>query len=96
MSAIAKMDKEYKPSSSFITEALRLRFEAGLSYRQIGEQLDVCMSAVHKLIQRFLRANLMWPLDESWTIDKLELALFPSTRPRPDWTDSAPVDDPAL
>ncbi|EFE93406.1 IS66-like element accessory protein TnpA [Serratia odorifera] len=75
---------EYKPSRPFITEALRLRFEAGLSYRQIGEQLDVGMSAVHKLVQRFLRANLMWPLDESWTADKLELALFPSTRPRPD------------
>lgn len=75
---------EYKPSRPFITEALRLRFEAGLSYRQIGEQLDVGVSAVHKLVQRFLRANLMWPLDESWTADKLELVLFPSTRPRPD------------
>ncbi|EFE93399.1 MULTISPECIES: IS66-like element accessory protein TnpA [Enterobacterales] len=75
---------EYKPSRPFITEALRLRFEAGLSFRQIGEQLDVGMSAVHKLVQRFLRANLMWPLDDSWTADKLELTLYPSTRPRPD------------
>ncbi|MEX3557011.1 MAG: IS66-like element accessory protein TnpA [Burkholderia sp.] len=75
---------EYKPSRPFIIEALRLRFEAGLSYRQIGEQLDLGMSAVHKLVQRFLRANLMWPLDESWTADKLELTLYPSTRPRPD------------
>lgn len=75
---------EYKTSRPFITEALRLRFEDQLSYRQIGEQLDVGMSAVHKLVQRFLQANLMWPLDENCTPDKLELMLYPSTRPRPD------------
>ncbi len=66
----------------FIIDALRLRLEEGLPYREISERLDVGVSAIHKMVQRFFLAHLIWPLDESWNAEKLEQALYPSTRPK--------------
>lgn len=75
-----------------IRECLRLRFEAGLSGRQIAASLQVARSTVGDYERRFAGAGLSWPLPDSLSDAELERRLFPpppavpaKTRPIPDW-----------
>ncbi|MBP2020209.1 transposase [Symbiobacterium terraclitae] len=72
-----------------IKEVLRLKWEVGLSARQIARSLSVSHSTVLDLLRRFERSEITWPLPE---IDDsaLEAALYPGNpetrveRPLPD------------
>jgi predicted transcriptional regulator len=52
-------------SMSKIREVLRLRFESGLSGRQIAGTLQLARSAVGEYARRFAAAGLGWPLPVS-------------------------------
>ena len=75
-----------------IKEVLRLRFEVGLSGRQIAHSCGLGRTTVREYLQRAKRAGLCWPLPEALTDGELEALLFapPSAlpgaaRPLPDW-----------
>jgi transposase len=75
-----------------IREVLRLRFEAGLSGRQVAASLQMARSTVGEYERRFAAAGLGWPLPEGLTETALEQRLFPpppampaAFRPVPDW-----------
>jgi transposase len=75
-----------------IREYLRLRFEAGLSHRQIAASLQVSRSSVGEYERRFAASGLNWPLPEALSDRELERRLFPpppavpaDTRVVPDW-----------
>ena len=75
-----------------IREVLRLRFEAGLSGRQVAASLQMARSTVGEYARRFAAAGLGWPLPEGLSDSELERRLFPppppvpsATRPVPDW-----------
>jgi transposase len=75
-----------------IREYLRLRFESGLSARQIAASLQVSRSSVGEYDRRFTAAGLRWPLPEALSDAELERRLFPpppavpaDTRVVPDW-----------
>lgn len=75
-----------------IRESLRLRFEGGLSHRQIAASLQVSRSSVGEYERRFAAAGLSWPLPEALSDRELEQRLFPpppavpgDTRVVPDW-----------
>jgi transposase len=72
---------------------LRLRFEGGLSHRQIAASLQVSRSSVGEYARRFAAAGLSWPLPDALSDRELERRLFPpppavpaDTRVVPDWT----------
>ena len=76
-----------------IKEVLRLRFEAGLSGRQIAHSLRMAPSTVGDYIRRFRASDLDWPLPATLSDTALERHLFPppppvaaDQRPVPDWT----------
>jgi transposase len=75
-----------------IREYLRLRFEGGLSHRQIAASLQVSRSSVGEYERRFAASGLSWPLPEALSDWDLERRLFPpppavpaDTRVVPDW-----------
>ena len=74
-----------------IKEVLRLKFEVGLSGRQIAESCGIGRTTVREYLSRVKRAGLPWPLPASMTDGELEAALFPPAssggvkRPLPDW-----------
>lgn len=75
-----------------IREVLRLRFEAGLSARQIAASLKLARSTVGEYERRLAAAGLSWPLPEGLSEGELERRLFPpppsvprATRAVPDW-----------
>ena len=75
-----------------IREYLRLRFEGGLSHRQIAASLQVSRSSVGEYERRFAASGLSWPLPEALSDRDLERRLFPpppavpaDTRVVPDW-----------
>ena len=75
-----------------IKELLRLKFESGLSIRQIAASLHIGVGSVHDYLARVRIAGLDWPLPETLTEQQLEERLFPQpvapsgdSRPRPDW-----------
>ncbi len=75
-----------------IREYLRLRFEGGLSHRQIAASLQVSRSSVGEYDRRFAASGLNWPLPEALSDRELERRLFPpppavpaDTRVVPDW-----------
>ena len=75
-----------------IREYLRLRFEAGLSGRQIAASLQVSRGSVGEYERRFVAAGLSWPLSEALSDTELERRLFPpppavpsDARVVPDW-----------
>lgn len=75
-----------------IREYLRLRFEGGLSHRQIAASLQVSRSSVGEYERRFAASGLTWPLPEALSDRDLERRLFPpppavpvDTRVVPDW-----------
>jgi len=76
-----------------IREVLRLRFETGLSGRQVAASLKMARSTVGEYERRFAAAGLTWPLSASLSDSELEQRLFPpspavptDTRPVPDWS----------
>jgi transposase len=75
-----------------IKELLRLKFESGLSIRQISTSLRIGVGSVHDYLARVRIAGLSWPLPEGLTEEQLEERLFPppvnrsaDARPLPDW-----------
>ena len=60
-------------------EILRLRFEFGLSLRQIARSLAISVGTVHDYLQRAEAAEVRWPLPEGWDDDRLETTLFRQT-----------------
>lgn len=73
-----------------LREILRLRFETGLSVRQIGVVLRTSPTTVSEYLRRLEEAGIGWPLANDVTDEEIERRLFPSvtkaeTRPVPDW-----------
>jgi transposase len=59
-----------------LKDVLRLRFELGLSQRQIARSCSVGLGTVHDYLQRAEAAGVKWPLPEGWDEQKLESSLF--------------------
>jgi transposase len=77
-----------------IREVLRLRYEAGLSTRQVAASVQLAHSTVVEYARRFAAAGLSWPLPAALSDTELERRLFPpppavavDTRPIPDWAE---------
>ena len=74
-----------------ILEILRLRFEAGRSYREIADSVNCGSSSVGECLQRFKSSGLSWPLQDGISEAELEGFLYPpvisggSSRHTPDW-----------
>ena len=75
-----------------IREVLRLRYEVGLSARQVAASVQMARSSVGEYQRRLTAASLSWPLPEGLSDTALERALFPPpppvpsrARPVPDW-----------
>jgi transposase len=74
-----------------IREVLRLRFEAGLSGRQIAHSCGMGRTTVREYLDRAQSAGLSWPLPEGMNEGALEALLYPAApldgaaRPLPDW-----------
>lgn len=75
-----------------IREVLRLRWEQGLSHRQIVVSCKIGQGTVAEYLRRAHVAGLTWPLPAELTEAELELRLFPppvtgaaAERPLPDW-----------
>lgn len=75
-----------------IREVLRLRWEHGLSHRQIVTSCNIGQGTVVEYLRRTRAAGLTWPLPEGLTDAELERRLFPppeaipaTERPLPDW-----------
>lgn len=77
-----------------IREVLRLRWEQGLSHRQIVTSCRIGQGTVGEYLRRAQGAGLTWPLPADLTDAELERRLFPPSeaipaaeRPLPDWAD---------
>jgi len=74
-----------------IREVLRLRWEAGLSQREIAISCRLGRSTVRDYLLRAEAAGLRWPLPEGMDEESLERLLFPPPapsavrRPLPEW-----------
>ena len=73
-----------------IKEVLRLKFEVGLSARQIAVSLQVGRATIGEYLNRFAASGLTWPCAASEA--QLQQRLFPpppdvpsDQRPMPDW-----------
>jgi len=71
-------------------EILRLKYELGLSNRQIGASLHLSHVSVGLYLQRASQAGVVWPLPESITDDQLRDLLFASQKPPADAQRSLP------
>jgi transposase len=60
-----------------IKEVLRLRYEKGLSTRQIAKSLDISRSTIRDYLDRAQRAGLGWPLPSELDEASLEHRFFP-------------------
>ncbi len=76
-----------------IREVLRLKFEVGLSARQVAVSLQVGRASVGDYLNRFAASGLIWP--SALTDAELQRSLFPpplalpsAQRPIPDWAGS--------
>lgn len=67
-----------------IREILRLRFEVGLSFRQISQCADVSTGAIQKMLKRLEASGLSWPLPEGMTEPRLASLLYPESDSHPD------------
>jgi transposase len=75
-----------------IREILRLKWEQGLSHRQIAESCQVARPTVTEYLERATAVGLSWPLPVDLDETALERLLFPPrvrpTEPQravPDW-----------
>ena len=73
------------------TEILRLKYEAGLTNRQIARSCGVTHTTVSNYLERVQEAGLGWPLPDEMDEERLQRLLFPeafsgsqSSRPLPD------------
>lgn len=66
-----------------IHEILRLRFEVGLSFRQISQCADVSTGAIQKMLKRLEAAGISWPLPEGMSEPRLASLLYPESDSRP-------------
>ena len=73
------------------SEILRLKYEVGLSNRQIARSCGLTHTTVSNYLSRVLAAGLCWPLSEGLDEDRFQALLFPDTsedfrppRPLPD------------
>ncbi|MBK1736036.1 hypothetical protein CKO15_12260, partial [Halorhodospira abdelmalekii] len=75
-----------------IKEVLRLKWERGLSNRQVALACGISRPTVREYLRRFAEAGLSWPLPENLGESRLEQLLFPPppdlpahARVVPDW-----------
>ena len=61
-----------------IKEILRLKYDCGLSHRQIAASCQLSSSTVSEYFQRAASAGVAWPLPEGLTDEALEAKLFPA------------------
>lgn len=61
-----------------IRETLRLRLEAGLSYRQISACTKVSVGAIQKLLSRAQALALSWPLPDDLDDEQLARLIYPN------------------
>ncbi|MBS1205229.1 MAG: hypothetical protein H6R25_2128 [Proteobacteria bacterium] len=54
-----------------IHEILRLRFEVGLSFRQISQCADISTGVIQKMLKRLEAAGISWPLPEGMSEPRL-------------------------
>ena len=59
-----------------IKDVLRLKFEVGLSHRDIGQCLSLGPSTVSEILSRFKSSDLSWPLPEAINDKTLEAQLL--------------------
>jgi transposase len=64
-----------------IKEVLRLRFEKGLSAREIARSLDIGRGTIRNYLERVQQIGLSWPLPPEIDEAALEHRLFPSIHP---------------
>jgi transposase len=76
-----------------IREVLRLRYEVGLSARQVAASVQMARSSVGEYERRLAAAGLSWPLPKGLSDTELERRLLSppplvpaDTRPVPDWS----------
>ena len=60
------------------TEILRLKYEAGLTNRQIARSCGVSRSTVSNYLERVEEAGIGWPLPEGLDEDQFQELLFPN------------------
>jgi len=77
-----------------IRETLRLRLEAGLSYRQISASTKTSVGAIQKLLSRAQELGLTWPLPVELDDTRLANLLYPGADAslsnrlhEPDWAE---------
>jgi transposase len=77
-----------------IREILRLKWDCGLSQRQIAESCAVARPTITEYLQRAEAAGVAWPLPAELDDEALERLLFPvqgspraEARPIPQWTE---------
>jgi transposase len=73
-----------------IKDVLRLRYTAGLSYRQIATSLHIGYGAVVRYLHRAEAAGLTWPLPAGMSDEELERRLFGTREPQERVTRTAP------
>ena len=61
-----------------IRDILRLRFEAGLSFRQISQCADVSTGAIQKMLKRLDAVGVSWPLPEGMSESRLASSPTPA------------------
>jgi len=69
------MAKKRTPMNK-IKEILRLKYDCGLSYRNIASCLNVSLATVSELNARFKKSQIGWPLPESCSDADLTQALY--------------------
>ena len=66
-----------KLSMRKIREVLRLHYDQHLTNREIGRSLGISPETVSYYLRRTKAAQLIWPLSDEWTEDKIYSTLFP-------------------
>jgi len=79
-------------SMRMIREVLRLKFDCGLSDRQIAKSVGIARSSIGDYVRRFNDSGLVWPLSAAVKDLDMESCLFPplaavpvDRRTLPDW-----------
>ena len=60
-----------------IKEVLRLKFEVGLTYEEIGQSCNLGSTTVGEYLRRAKEASLGWPVPEEMDDGSLERLLYP-------------------
>src|SRR5262245_65631572 len=66
-----------------LKDVLRLKYEAGLSQRQIARALHLSLGVVNKYLNAAQAAGITWPLPETFSEAQLRRNLFPPESPPP-------------